>query len=380
MIKYTVKLQLWEHETNAKNLHPIYLKITINRETRYISTGHYIRSGVWDAKNELIKEGHPLASTYNSDITSRKQQVIKKIVEYQMAGKHVTAGQLKELFSRVDHHNDLFSFAEKFIKEVAGKREAGTLENYRKHLEKLKLFHGSDRLAFEDITPEFLLRYETYLRETVGGNYIHALFKTLKSFFNAAIKRKVITYYPFTSYDNPVYKSPVKDFLTQSELTRWEKETDLIKDKTDKQAAVYFLLGCYSGLRISDWFQFDINKNIVDGRLIIQATKNQEQISMVLNAGMKRNLKRMKVLPLTIAEPVINRSLKEVAKKAKIHKRITTHSGRHTFAVTICLHNGISSETAAKLMGITLATFVDNYSQVTQQKIDKETLEAWKDV
>jgi hypothetical protein len=46
----------------------------------------------------------------------------------------------------------------------------------------------------------------------------------------------------------------------------------------------------------------------------------------------------------------------------------------------MCLERGISSETAAKLMGITLSVFEKNYSYVTSDKILMETSAAWKDL
>lgn len=85
----------------------------------------------------------------------------------------------------------------------------------------------------------------------------------------------------------------------------------------------------------------------------------------------------IKQLPLTIKEPTINEKLKIIAAHLGIQKRIITHTGRHTFAVTICLGNGICSETTAKLMGITLPTFLNNYSQIVQAKITYETTAAW---
>jgi integrase len=69
----------------------------------------------------------------------------------------------------------------------------------------------------------------------------------------------------------------------------------------------------------------------------------------------------------------MNRTLKQLFKG----KKITTHCARHTFAITMCAEAGISAETCAELMAITLKTCVDNYYKVTNLKIDKECEEAW---
>lgn len=385
MIKYTVKLILWKNDPNPQGLYPIYLRVTIKRDRKYIATGLFVQEKMWDERNEQVKEGHPMHAVYNPDLISRKQKAIKYIVDQQVKGEQITAGEVKELFiGKRDLHN-IFDFIDQFIEECRGKKEDSTLENYRKHAARLKLFHGSRDLAFEDITVEYLARYEKHLRapttpgvKPVEGNYIHALWTTLKTFFNAAEKKGVITCYPFDQYENPVYDGPVKEYLTLAELKKWEEYADKAKDPTKKQAAIWFLLGCYTGLRISDWQRFDFEKHVGNSRILIRAKKNKEWVSMPISQPLARNLKRMQPCPLTIVEQEINRSVKDIAKALGIPKRLTSHAGRHTFAITICADRGISAETCATLMGITIATCVNSYYRVTNRKIDQEAKKAWK--
>src|ERR1043165_1381721 len=216
-MKYSVKLMLYTHQANTKGQYPIYCRITINRKQSYLSTGHFIDKQYWDEKNERVKSGHLQAHTINPDITSCKQAIIKIIVAHQVKGKTITAAALKELVtSKTDLHN-IFEFADLFVNEVQHKREASTLENYRKHMKVVELYHGSRSLTFEEITHDWLVKFEDHLRKPVtggraalGGNYIHVIWKTLKTFFNAAIKRKVISHYPFDTYENPEYEAPDK--------------------------------------------------------------------------------------------------------------------------------------------------------------------------
>ncbi len=99
---------------------------------------------------------------------------------------------------------------------------------------------------------------------------------------------------------------------------------------------------------------------------------------MPVNAILKRNLPRMGKLQLSIEEPTINEKLKVIANKNEIPKHLTSHTGRHTFAISLCADRGISSETCAELMGITINTCVENYYRISNRKIDSETLKAWK--
>lgn len=377
MIKYSVKFILWKHDKSPGGKYPIYIRITIDRKTAYISTGIFVFEKHWDARNELVV-GLDLARENNIDLGARKQKILHEIASRQLTGQPVTAHQLKELFSGTRNVNNLFEFAKVFAAEVKQKRSHGTLENYRKHLLRLEQYHGSTSLYFEQITHDYLLKYEDHLRQTVGENYIHALWKTLKIFFNAARKRGIVSSYPFATYENPKYTAPDKDYLTIKEIDQIEKIADTTRDEVDKQTAIYFLLGCYTGLRISDWHKFNIKKHVEAGEILLRATKNKEWITMPVHRRLKNNLERMKRTALTIKEPVINRALKDLARAIKTDKKITSHSGRHSFAVTMCLNRGISSEVAAELMGIELKTFVANYSQITKKKIFAEASRAWK--
>lgn len=386
----TMKLSLhhilWNNDPNTKGQLPIYLRITIDRKVAYLASGDFIEERQWDIKNEQVKN-HPLERDINARLRDIKAKVSHKFNERLLAGKHISAKELKAIFSGgMDMHN-LFDFSETFIKEVQHKRSSGTLENYRKHLLRLEQYVGSRNLFFEDIDPYWLGKYETTLREQwidkeqtkrLSNNYIHALFKTLKVIFNAALKKGIITDYPFDRYENPIYTAPVKDYLTIQEIGLIEEFADNTKDKVLKQTAVYFLFGISTGLRISDWYRFKINDHISNNKVLLRAKKNGEWVAMPVNAILKRNLARMKRLPLSIEEPTINEKLKVIASILGINKHLTSHTGRHTFAITLCADRGVSSETCAVLMGITIATCVENYYRVTNRKIDAETVKAWE--
>ncbi|MBF0647910.1 tyrosine-type recombinase/integrase [Dysgonomonas sp. GY75] len=49
-----------------------------------------------------------------------------------------------------------------------------------------------------------------------------------------------------------------------------------------------------------------------------------------------------------LSNNTINRHLKEIIKEADIHKKITLHCLRHSWATTICLSNGVPIETISR--------------------------------
>lgn len=382
MINYTVKLILWKSGVNEKEEMPIYIQITIQRKTSYIATGHTTTVKNWDPKNQLVKHSHPDHKTINPDLTHRKGQVLKKIVELQVQGKEFSAKSIKTSFAGKDPTN-IFNFIDKYCQEVKNKKSDDTIENYQKHRRKLKDFWGSENLHFEEITVDFLAKYEQHLRSTeddkkgAGSNYVHAIWKTLKTWFNAAKKKKLIDVYPFDEYENPVYTDPEKDYLSLDELKELEVFADTTTNPVLKETATYFLFGCYSGLRISDWRKFDINKHVNKNRVQLRAKKNGEPVTVPLSGPLARNIERMRLVPLQIEEPTINEKIKVIAEKIQIEKYLTSHCARKTFAVTMCADNGISLEVCATLMGITVDVCFKNYYRITDYKINKEVITAW---
>lgn len=355
-------------EKNGKR--PIYLRITIDRKVRYISTGHFILSKFWDEKNELVKDSHLLASIINPDITNKKQNALREIVNSQINKESINSDQLKERLTGKSSTNNFFDFVDHFISEVKNKRTKSTLNNYRKHTKKLQDFHGSRNLSFEMIDRKLLTAYENHLHQTVGVNYISSLITTIRTLFNAAKKQGLVKHYPFDNFEMPRYLAPGKEYLTLPEIKLLEDYKP--KDQFKHQVARWFLVACYTGLRWSDWKKLTIRDNLV----YLRAKKNNEWITMPISGGLKRTLKDLP--ELTKAEPQVNGLLKEIFKELGINKSISTHCGRHTFAITCCAERGVSCETCAELMGITVATCVESYYRVTNKKIMDETAKAWK--
>lgn len=67
-----------------------------------------------------------------------------------------------------------------------------------------------------------------------------------------------------------------------------------------------------------------------------------------------------------------NEYLKEIAEVCGIHKEITFHVARHTFATTITLENGVPIETVSKMLGHTNVRTTQIYARITDQKISSD--------
>jgi site-specific recombinase XerD len=368
----------------------IYVRVTVNRKRSLISTKVKVFPSQWDKHGQKIIN-HPSRKQLNVTITNKLNQVLKSLNKREMEEVHYTAESIKNTVVGKDRTN-IFVFAETYASEVGGKREQGTITNYGKHMRKLEVFVGSKELTFEEVDVDFLNRYESFLRKQVleykkgsrplNNNYVHLLMRTFRKMFNAAKIKGLTSNYPFDAYEFPSVKPPMKDYLSIDEMKLFEELVETTANKSWKQAGIYLLFGCYTGLRISDWKLFNPATKIVENgkRILLRAKKNGEWVGMKISNPLQRNLKRMEATPLTMEEQTINEKLKEIAGDLKIKKKLTTHSGRHSFAITLCAELGISVESCAELMGITVKTCIDNYYRVSRVKLDNATDAAWNEL
>jgi site-specific recombinase XerD len=54
-------------------------------------------------------------------------------------------------------------------------------------------------------------------------------------------------------------------------------------------------------------------------------------------------------------------------------KILSSHVGRHSFATTVTLENGVSIESVSKMLGHSKLSQTQEYAKVTEIKIEKDT-------
>ena len=78
-----------------------------------------------------------------------------------------------------------------------------------------------------------------------------------------------------------------------------------------------------------------------------------------------------KLLPV-LCNQRMNSYLKEIADVCGIHKNLSTHTARHSYATSICLANGVSMENVAKMLGHADTSVTKHYARVLDQNIFKD--------
>lgn len=371
MLKITCTPKIIEQKINQKGECPVTVFIQCKYGRTKKSTGIYVKPDQWDEARG-VKKNNPLYLQYNQAVQNQVNDIKRKVFEYELAGNELSITIIKALIHEQKVYFSVVEYAEKLIADFKGKYSDATLTTYQTEINRLKAL-GWATLSFNDITPEWLRKYENVLHERqLSNNTIDKAWKVLKKFFNMAKRDKLTANYPFANYDNPKYKQTDRTHLTFDEVKSIEEALKKTMHRSLVISANYFLLGCYAGLRYSDWQRFD--SLVQENRLILRAKKNGTLVNLPIHPLMRNVLERLKSMPPPFSEAKTNEHLKAIAKVAGIGKKLTTHVARHSFAVR-CLELRMSEETVAYYMGITVRT-VKHYSKVTASKLDSE-FAAW---
>ena len=254
-------------------------------------------------------------------------------------------------------------------------------ELYRRYLsamdetilrERDKIGRHRPKLLLTDIDVDFLRKYKEHLYEIGNSpNTVYKAFKFIKTIVRKALREKLLADDPFQVFKTPLYRNPQRNFLKKEEVEKIEGVLSKPVPEELKSAATWFLIGCETGLRYSDMCQYDKEKHLVNGRLVLYTAKTSELVSIPLREKVKGYFELVGHQPLSLCNQYYNRLLKQVQKVAEVKTLLTAHVSRHTAAV-IWADAGISMEVVAKLLGHTSIKSTAIYFKITGGRIDEE--------
>jgi site-specific recombinase XerD len=302
---------------------------------------------------------------------------------YDLAGFNVDKTTKKE-----PKKSNLFEFITQFISEAPYRENPKTgrpisketINTYRQCERYLLLYNKKiKRIDFADIDLDFYYSFKKLLaKENLSQNYISKHIKTLKTILNDAADRDITTNLKFKSRK---FSAPQVDgdaiYLNSDELDELYN-LDLTNNERLERTRDLFLIGCYTGLRYSDWakvrFENIRGENL---ELITQKTNSRVSIPMPLNLknilvkynGTSPDMsnQKMNLYIKEVAEILVNKKIKSNGKKNVLglsvvvdtskYKRLATHTARRSFATNLYLE-GIP---AATIMKITTHTTERNF-------------------
>ena len=221
---------------------------------------------------------------------------------------------------------NLFDFIDALQKrpDIKKSKASGTLKNYLITENILKRFNNEVyKIDFDNIDIDFYNDFIDWCeKQNLTRNYIGKLIQTFKFFLNTATIEKINTNLEFKNPRFKVIREEVDNiYLTLKELNKIYK-LNLSKHPKLDQARDLFLIGAYTGLRVSD-FNYLNEENIYEHNgetfLKINTKKTTKKIVIPLRPEAKEILKKhSNKPPKRMPDQQINYKIKEVCENAGI--------------------------------------------------------------
>ena len=297
---------------------------------------------------------------------------------------------------------DLFGFIDEFIQSAKNHIHHGTgkpvssqtIRSYETTKNFLKRFHQEVyKINFENINLDFYYDFVEFgNKNDLSMNYIGKHIKTLKTFLNEALEQNLTTNKQFQSSKFKVLKEESDNiYLTLGELDKIAGLNLTDKPNLDR-ARDLFLIGSYTGLRVSDYNNLKKENISFRGDIPILSVKTQKTGTIVKiplhpivsNILQKHNGNPPKKMP----EQHINKFIKLVGEQAKIdatehvtqtiggkeitksfkrYELIKTHTARRSFCTNAYL-SGMQSIDIMAISGHKTETAFLKYIKVTKEQ------------
>ncbi|WP_127130725.1 site-specific integrase [Pseudoflavitalea rhizosphaerae] len=380
-------------QKTRNGLAPVHFRITVNGERIDQSLQKYVEVARWGAAAGKMKGNTPEARQLNTYLDALKAKVLKTEREMVQDGQIITFEAFREkwfgtaerprmLLEIFQEHNDQ-------VLALIGKEFAqATLTRFNTSKDHVAAFlqwkYEIRDIDISRLNFEFVSDYEFWLKtqKNCGHNTTLKYIADLRKVINNCIRKGWLVRDPFLGFKMTRHEVD-KDFLIEDEL-----QTIFSKDfETDRlnQVRDVFIFSCFTGLAYADVQKLkrtEVARGIEGDYWVFTKRQKTETASRIpllpvplqiiekykdhpacINSG--------KILPIP-SNQKMNAYLKEIANICNIHKNLTFHIARHTFATTVTLSNGVPMESVSKMLGHKNLKTTQHYAKILDRKVSDD--------
>lgn len=377
----------YRNKTSKSGLYSIYIRITIERESRFIKLDKApkISKNDWNKNSRgsygnYVKNSHPLSFEINQEIQEFLDKIMK-IIKRNYSNNLSFTELLKELKRKGD--SSIFNdYVREYIKNPHQKLDDSTLEKYKFFLKHFDNFNP--KVRFNDLNSKLISDFQKYLQITksLGGATVKSYFDKFKVVIGQAEREMYLTMeqtrFLFADVKIKIEKAN-RVFLEINEI---QKLINLIFSNTElemERDRDMFLFQIYTGYYYNDLHIFkkehivnhpDFGDIIVGERdkngetAIIPLFKFPKALQIVKKYRTSDNESEFMFDDNLFIEPQkYNSKLKKIAKRAGISKVISNKVGRHTNA-QLWVRFGAKRPVLSRMLGHTNEATSNNYYEV----------------
>jgi integrase/recombinase XerD len=355
----SVKIVLRQRKL-SDGTYPLAFRITKDRRTSFIHLGKSIAKEDWDNKEKKVKKSHPNSGKLNTFLIDKIKEYNDLVLEIEKQKKDTSSRKIKSAIKKGNENLSFFQVAAEYLAALKAAKKFGRVSGETSRVKFFREFLKGEDIVFQEITPRLLENFIVYLksyREVCDRTAMNYLI-VVRTIFNRAIKDGLVDrrFYPFG--DNNVkirFSQSIKIGLTREEVNTIVDLDLKIGSDLWHTRNIWLIAFYFAGMRISDVLKLKW-KDIIDDRMIYRMNKNQKISSIRLPEKAqaifdyylpdKRSMddyifpELKKAIPddekdiftkSRTATRYCNDRLAEIAKLAKIDKKLTNHIARHTF-------------------------------------------------
>lgn len=264
---------------------------------------------------------------------------------------------------------------------------ATTIEAYHTDLRQYQAFMESETLPeINDIHTDTIIKFLKQLTdEGKSTKTISRMQSTIKNFHQFLVAERVMTHNPTVKLTSIKQEKLIPEYLTVSEMNKLLETPDTTESGVRDKLIMEVLYAC--GLRVTELVELSLDDlNLDMGFIRVRGKGNKERIVPVTDFVSRMIEDYIRSTRLTLLKDIntdqlflTNRGrgftrqglwkmIKKYALLSGIHKTITPHTFRHSFA-THLIENGADLRAVQELLGHTDINTTQIYTQISNVKI-----------
>ena len=268
-----------------------------------------------------------------------------------------------------------------------------TLEAYQNDLNHLLEFLQEKNLCYKNVTIEDLQHFCAVLIDLgISARSLARTLSGLRSFYRFLLLEGEVENDPTELLEGPKISRHIPDVLTVEEIGRMISCIDLSKQEAQRNRAILEVL--YScGLRVSELCQLKLSSLYLDeGFIRVEGKGNKERLVPISEKAIKELnfwFSERVHIPIkpgnedyvfvsfrrggALTRVMVFYIIKELAERAGIHKSISPHTFRHSFA-THLLEGGANLRAIQSMLGHESIGTTEIYTHIDTARIREEIL------